>query len=503
MGNRMRREFAGIGIALGSVAVAILIRKLLDPILGNLFELPIVFGAVAIAAWLGGFWPSVVASVAGYLAADYLFMEPRGSVGILDPDALVGIGLYLLTCATIITLGVRVRRAERQRRSVEAERLRFVRQLEVADRMKDEFLATLAHELRNPLAPIRNASYILKQQEPHDSQAQWARAVIDRQSAQLSRLVDDLLDVSRITRGQIEMRREHIPISQVVSSAIETARPWIESRHHALTMSVPAEPLVVFGDPTRLAQALSNLVTNAAKYTPPNGQIHVAAEHDPRGLAVRVSDNGVGIPGTMLDRIFEMFAQIDTSPERTGGGLGIGLTLAQRLVGLHGGTLEARSSGLGQGSEFVLRLPLAQTTEDADATHPPTHRAQHERAGQILVVDDNLDAAKCLAWVLEDEGYEVRVAGDAAEALRETSEFRPDTVILDIGLPEISGYEVARKIRREPWGAAIRLVALTGWGQEEDRRRSREAGFDEHVIKPVDPAALLSLLRSPRAATPV
>jgi signal transduction histidine kinase/ActR/RegA family two-component response regulator len=498
----MRREFAGLGIALGSVAVAILIRKLLDPILGNLFELPIVFGAVAIAAWLGGFWPSVVAAVAGYLAADYLFMEPRGSVGILDPDALVGIALYLLTCATIITLGVRVRRAERQRRSVEAERLRFVRQLEVADRMKDEFLATLAHELRNPLAPIRNASYILKQHEPHDSKAQWARAVIDRQSAHLSRLVDDLLDVSRITRGLIEMRRERIPISQVVSSAIETARPWIESRHHALTMSVPAEPLVVFGDPTRLAQALSNLVTNAAKYTPPNGRIHVAAEPDPSGLAVRVSDNGVGIPGPMLDRIFEMFTQVDTSPERTSGGLGIGLTLAQRLAGLHGGTLEAKSPGLGRGSEFVLRLPLASVTEQP-AAPPPAHHPEHEAGGRILVVDDNPDAADSLARLLADDGHEVRVARDAEEAMREFVSFRPDTVVLDIGLPDVSGYEIARRIRKELWGQAVRLVALTGWGQEEDRRRSREAGFDEHVIKPIDPAALLTLLRSARAETPV
>jgi two-component system CheB/CheR fusion protein len=503
VGSRMQREFASFGIGLGSVAVALLIRKLLDPLLGNLFELPIVFGAVAVAAWLGGFWPSVIAAVAGYLAADYLFMEPRGSVGILDPDAFVAIGLYLLTCAVIITLGVRVRRAERRRRSAEAERLRFVRQLEEADRMKDEFLATLAHELRNPLAPIRNASYILKQHEPEDSPSQWAREIIDRQSLHLSRLVDDLLDVSRITRGLIELRRERIPIAQVVNNAIETARPMIETRHHVLTVSMPAEPLIVFGDPTRLAQALSNLVTNAAKYTLQNGRIHVSVDRDRRGLAISVRDNGVGIPGSMLERIFDMFAQVDTSPERTAGGLGIGLTLAQRLVGMHAGSLEAKSAGLGRGSEFILRLPLAPSMDESRDTGPAVRSVDHGSAGKILVVDDSIDSADSLALLLADEGYQVRMASDAAEAMREAAEFHPDTVILDIGLPEVSGYELARRIRREPWGGAVRLVALTGWGQDEDRRRSREAGFDEHVMKPVDPDELLSLLRAARTETPV
>jgi signal transduction histidine kinase/CheY-like chemotaxis protein len=493
----------GLSIALGSVFAAILVRKLLDPILGSIFELPTVFSAVAVAAWFGGPVPAIITAVAGYLAADYLFMEPRGSVG-GSPEFLAGIGLYLVSCAVIIFLGMRGRRAEIRRRQAEQKLLGLVGQLQEAGRTKDEFLATLAHELRNPLAPIRNASFLLKQQEPPDSDAQWARQVIDRQSAHLSRLVDDLLDVSRITRGKVDLRRERTSISTVVGSAVETVRPIIQSHQHGLTVSLPGETLFVFGDFTRLAQVLSNLLTNAAKYTPPKGRIEVAAERDGECVVLRVSDSGVGIPREMLGAIFEMFTQVDSSLERTAGGLGIGLTLAKRLVELHGGTIEAKSDGPGRGSEFVVRLPLMPASEESPATVPGVEGvAGHEASGRALVVDDNRDTAESLSRLLAMDGYDVRMASSGMEALREAAAFHPDVVILDIGLPLMNGYDVARRIRREPWGERIRLVAVTGWGKEEDRRLSKEAGFDEHVVKPVDPEALRALIRGTRAETAV
>ncbi|HET7499237.1 MAG TPA: ATP-binding protein [Candidatus Eisenbacteria bacterium] len=380
------------------------------------------------------------------------------------------------------------------------ERIRHVRELKESGRMKDEFLATLAHELRNPLAPIRNAADILKQHGPRDPELVWARQVIERQAEHLSRLVDDLLDVSRITRGKIELRRERIPVSVIVSSAVETARPLIEGNQHALTVSLPGEPLYVNGDLTRIAQVVSNLLTNAAKYTPPSGRIEVGAEREGDQAVLRVKDNGVGIPREMLGRIFEMFAQVDSSLERTAGGLGIGLTLARTLVELHGGSIEARSDGAGRGSEFLVRLPLA-TTEPPPLPPPAATEGPGARdaRARILVVDDNVDAADSLGRLLALDGYDVRIANGGMEALREAETFRPQVILLDIGLPMMNGYDVARRLRKEPWGAEIRLVALTGWGQDEDRRRSKEAGFDEHVVKPIDPASLRVLLRRVRA----
>jgi len=385
------------------------------------------------------------------------------------------------------------------------ERIWHVRELQESGRMKDEFLATLAHELRNPLAPIRNAAHILKQHGPRDPEMVWARQVIDRQAEHLSRLVDDLLDVSRITRGKIELRRERIAVPIIVSSAVETARPLIESSQHALTVSLPGEPLFVYGDLTRLAQVVSNLLTNASKYTPPGGKIEVRARRDGENVLLSVQDNGVGIPREMLSRIFEMFAQVDSSLERTAGGLGIGLTLAKTLVELHGGSLEARSAGPGRGSEFIISLPLA-TAEPPPAPPAPVEAAgSRDPAVRILVVDDNADAADSLSRLLALDGYHARVANGAMEALQEAEAFQPEVILLDIGLPIMNGYDVARRIRKAPWGGEVRLVALTGWGQEEDRRRSKEAGFDEHIVKPIDPGSLRALLRrirAPRALGP-
>jgi PAS domain S-box-containing protein len=360
------------------------------------------------------------------------------------------------------------------------------------DRRKDEFLAMLAHELRNPLAPIRNAAQILRAKGAATPEVAWAADVIDRQVKQMSRLVDDLLDVSRITRGRIELRKERVELAAVLRSAVEATRPVIEKWQHELTMAIPPEPIRLEADPTRLAQVFSNVLTNAAKYTDHGGHIRVAVEPEGEEVVVRVRDDGIGIPKEALPRVFDLFTQLPGAMGRSEGGLGIGLTLVRRLVELHGGVVEARSEGPGKGSEFVIRLPLppevaarAAASGDAPAVARPR---------RILVVDDNRDAADTLGMLLRMIGNDVEIAHDGLEALRLAAECRPDVVLLDLGLPKISGYDAARGIRQQQGGAGVLLVALTGWGQEEDRRRSREAGFDHHLTKPVEFEALQRLL---------
>ena len=376
-----------------------------------------------------------------------------------------------------------------------SDRKRAEEALRQADRSKDEFLATLAHELRNPLAPIRNAVEILNRKGDASTESRWALEVIDRQMEQMPRLVDDLLDVSRITRDKLELRLERVELAGLVRAAVETSRPLLGAGGHRLTVAVPPRPIFVDADPTRLAQALSNLVNNAAKYTPRGGQVTVTLEREEGEAAITVRDTGIGIPEEMLPSIFEMFTQVDRSLERAQGGLGIGLTLAKRLVEMHGGAIAAHSAGPGRGSEFTIRLPIAAEAPRA----LPRHDLQEERVRsgaplRILVVDDNRDAAATLALLLELTGHDVRTAHDGLEALAMASEFRPDVVLLDIGLPKLNGYEVARRIRRQPRGQGVVLIAITGWGQEEDKRQSQDAGFDQHIVKPVDPGTLLKLL---------
>jgi len=379
------------------------------------------------------------------------------------------------------------------RRTVIAiENANLLATLKEADNRKDEFLAMLAHELRNPLAPIRNAVQIFRGKGLPVPELQWATEVIDRQVRQLSRLVDDLLDVSRITRGKVELRKEQVELSQVIQSAVEASRPLIEKWGHNLTVTVPPEPIPLEADPTRLAQVFLNLLNNAAKYTDRGGSIQLTAERDKRDVVVRVRDSGIGIPSDMLPHVFDLFHQVDPSIERSEGGLGIGLTLVQRLVALHEGSVEARSEGLGKGSEFIVRLPTinkAASQDRAKAEQPfPTEKRR------ILIVDDNRDAADSLAVLLRMMGNDVHTAHDGLEAVGAAATFRPDVVLLDIGLPKLSGYEAARRIREQEGGKKMLLVALTGWSQEEDRRRSREAGFDHHMNKPVDFNILKQLL---------
>lgn len=369
-------------------------------------------------------------------------------------------------------------------------------ELAAANRHKDEFLATLAHELRNPLAPIRNAVQFLGMEGLKESDVKTARDVISRQVSVMVRLIDDLLDVSRISRNKLDIRKQRVELATVVDSAVESSRPLIKHCGHELTVTLPPHPIHLDADPTRLAQVFLNLLNNAAKYTKRGGRIWLTAEQEGSDAVISVRDNGIGIPGDMLARIFDLFTQVDRSLERSQGGLGIGLTLVRRLVEMHDGSIEARSKGPDEGSEFVVRLPLIQPPQEL----PPRRdgpRATALSGCRILVVDDNKDSADSLKMLLRLKGNHIQSAYDGLEAVEVAETFRPELVLLDIGLPKLNGYEVARRIRQQPWGCDMILVALTGWGQEEDRRRSQEAGFNFHVVKPVDLAALEQLLSQP------
>jgi signal transduction histidine kinase/ActR/RegA family two-component response regulator len=375
--------------------------------------------------------------------------------------------------------------------------------LQDADRRKDEFLATLAHELRNPLAPVRNSLHILRL-AADDATVARVRAVMERQVDHLVRLVDDLMEVSRITRGKIELRRERTDLARVLRAALETSQPLIDACGHRIEVELPAEPLPLDVDPVRLAQVFSNLFNNAAKYAECPGDIRVRAWRENGTVAVSVRDDGIGIDPGMLAHVFEMFAQVDGTHRRSQGGLGIGLTLVRSLVQLHGGSVSAHSEGIGRGSEFVVRLPLATGAEATTAAPEPLPTETPPM--RVLVVDDNRDAADSLGVLLGFLGYVVEVAHDGLGALRAVERFRPALVLLDLGMPEMDGYEVARRLRAQPDGQGLVIVALTGWGQEEDRLRSRQAGFDHHLVKPTDIDALQRLFaevgKHPRMAAP-
>lgn len=377
-----------------------------------------------------------------------------------------------------------------------SDRKRGEQALREADRRKDEFLATLAHELRNPLAPIRTALEIMKRADARGEEVDQARSTMERQLMQLVRLVDDLLDVSRITRNKLELRKELVNLATIVHRAVEMSRPVIESMGHELTVSLPQAPVQLEADVTRLAQVFQNLLNNAARYSERGGHIWLIAEREGTDLTIRVRDTGIGIPANMLPRIFEMFTQVDQSKERGQSGLGIGLALVRSLVELHGGTITAHSEGQGKGSEFVVRLPILERPHQERAPSVEAQQAAPTLKRRLLVVDDNRDAATSLATLLRLTGYDVHMAHDGEEAVAAASALRPEVVLLDIGMPKLNGYDAARRIREKPWGKKILLVALTGWGQDEDRRRSSEAGFNHHLVKPLDLDALQRLLVS-------
>jgi signal transduction histidine kinase len=366
---------------------------------------------------------------------------------------------------------------------------------EQADRRKDEFLATLAHELRNPLAPIRNSVSLLRLSGAAGPAGQiWE--MMDRQVNHMVRLVDDLMEVSRITRGKIELRKSVVDLAEVIAAAVETSRPLIESARHELSVEMPPQPLLVEGDAMRLAQVFSNLLNNAVRYTDPGGRIGIAAKGDDCSAMVIVSDTGIGIAAEALPRVFDMFVQANARDSRAQSGLGIGLTLVRSLVEMHGGGVAARSAGVGRGSEFVVRLPLART----DAPRAPAAAGATGRRipglPRVMVVDDNRDAADSLAAVLKILGAEVRVTNDGRAALDELGAFRPAVVFLDLGMPGMDGYETARHMRAREDTHSTLIIALTGWGQESDRRQTQAAGFNQHLVKPADITALRAVLAS-------
>ncbi len=427
----------------------------------------------------------------------------------LPPDCGAAIGVLVTDLTT-------QRHHEKLNAAVEA--------LKESDRRKNEFLAMLAHELRNPLAPIRNALQILRhttaQERQHSSDdfVHSATAMMERQVDQMVRLVDDLLDVSRISRGKIELRLGRIELSSVVHQAVEAARSQYESMNHELTITLPSRPIYLDADPARLAQVVGNLLNNACKFTDNGGRIELVVSVEESGeqedsslltthhfplATIRVRDNGIGIDADQLPRVFEMFMQVDTSLERSVSGLGIGLTLVKSLVEMHGGRVEVHSDGAGLGTEFAVRLPIVSdewrvaSGEKGDSSSLATrHSPLATSPRRILVVDDNRDSASTLAMLLKLTGNETLTAYDGVEALQAAEKFQPDIILLDIGLPKLNGYEVCRRIREQPWGENIVLVALTGWGQEEDRQKSKDAGFNAHMVKPVDLAALTKLLVS-------
>lgn len=417
-------------------------------------------------------------------------MDLLGNVTVLERPARVA------TVVSAVRTALRARQRQYEIRAYLEERKQSEQALRDADRRKDEFLAVLAHELRNPLAPVRNSLEILRLKGVQDATVRPATDMMERQVNVMVRLVDDLLEVSRITRDKLELRREPIEMATVIASAVETSRPLVDAARLRLTLTLPVERLIVEGDPVRLAQVFANLLNNATKYTEPGGEITLTVWRDGDQVAASVRDTGVGIPTDMLPRVFDMFTQVERNTDRAQGGLGIGLTLVKRLVEMHGGTVTAASGGSGAGSEFVVRVPLRnEQVAHGVAAGAPVDLRQGMR---VLVADDNRDAATSMAELLLLLGADVRVVFGGIEALAAVREWIPDVALLDIGMPGLDGHEVARQIRLDPRLRDVLLIALTGWGQDDDRARSSVAGFDHHLTKPADLDALWRLLDAAR-----
>jgi signal transduction histidine kinase/CheY-like chemotaxis protein len=499
---------------LGSVLVLALRFGTDNPLRG--FFTSLVFLLAVLASGLVGGWrPAVLATLICLANERFFFTNPKHSFVLPSTGDTMRILIYGVSGLAVALLCEGLQRAwkrveERQKQleremserlAVAQERLHLVDQLREADRRKDEFLATLAHELRNPLAPLSNALELWGFAKDNPEQVQGLREMMQRQVRQMTRLIDDLLDVSRISRGKIALRTERVELRALFNTALESVRPIIAANKQRLEISLPDEPIFVNGDATRVSQVIGNVLHNAAKYTPERGQIWVRMAQVGSNATISIRDTGCGIPRDLLAGIFEMFQQVDQTLDRAQGGLGIGLTLAKRLVEMHGGSIGATSEGPGRGSEFVITLPVDTSEEPATGPPPIVSAAPELPRRRILVVDDLRESAQTLARMLQAIGQEVTAAHDGQAALNYVNDVKPEVVFLDIAMPGMNGYEVARRIRASNTIEAPLLVALTGYGQDDDRRRAREAGFDFHLTKPTSIEQLTSLLS--RASGPI
>lgn len=487
---------------LGPVLIVACSKLIPEPAGSFLTSLSFIFSVLA-AGVLGGWKPGLLTTVASVVVYDVVFVDIRDIGDLLRTFAYLVAGVAIsLLCEGVHAAGRRVMERQRRLEAEIAERRKAeqavheqAEQLREADRRKDEFLAMLAHELRNPLAPLSNALQVWPLVENDRKETENLRVLMQRQLHQMTRLIDDLLDVSRITRGKIQLRPQHVDFCTIVSGAVESMRPFIDQFGHQVSLSLSGKPLYVNGDLARLSQIVGNILHNAAKYTPANGTIRISTEENGNNIVLRICDNGCGIPEQMLAQIFDMFHQVDQTLDRSQGGLGIGLTLVKRLVELHGGSIDARSDGPGKGSEFVVTLPsvpggAADHFAKADATAARANELEELPRRKILVVDDVRASAETLSQLLRGIGQNVFVAFDGQQALNSVLEHRPSVVFLDIAMPGMNGYDVAKRIREVEGAEETVLIALTGYGQEEDRRRAAEAGFDFHLTKPATIEAL-------------
>jgi signal transduction histidine kinase/ActR/RegA family two-component response regulator len=508
MSESFQSRWVAYFVAVATTLIALLVRLQSAWLFETATFMPF-FMAILISAWIGGWKPGALATVLGGVAALWFLMDPVGSLVISDQADAVQMLLYL-SMGLAISLVCQWLHNARDRASAmrsditELQRMeenlrRLAADLAEADRRKDRFLATLSHELRNPLAPIRNALELMKRSPRDAGTVDIARAAMERQLVQMVRLVDDLLDVSRITRDKLELRREMVTLQSVLDNAVEAAQPCITEHGHALSVALPQAPVWLNVDPTRTAQVFSNLLNNAAKYTDDGGSLQLLARIEGEDAVVSVIDNGVGVPPQQVAQVLEMFGQVDGTLERSEGGLGIGLSLAKRLVEMHNGRIDLRPAAGGHGTEVEVRLTSVSAPLRHASTLPATAPMVQQHCCRVLVVDDNVDSTQTLAMMLDVMGHQTRVANDGMEAVRIAHEFQPDLVLLDIGMPRLNGYEACRQIREQAWATAVTMVAVTGWGQDEDRRRSKDAGFDLHLVKPLDPAVVERMMRELRA----